>query len=161
KQHPHHGWSLQASGLLLTLALATPAGAQETKVFSHADTLRGSITPQRAWWDVIFYDLHVAINPGDSSIKGYNTITYRVLLPGQEVQMDLQAPLETASRTQNGRRLEYRRDSNAFFVKLVAPKVRSAKTSITVYYQGKPRVARRPPWDGGLIWQRDSLGNRW
>src|SRR5580704_10793464 len=50
------------------------------KVYTHADTLRGSFdTPGRVWWDVTFYDLHVAINPKDSSIRGYNGITYRVL----------------------------------------------------------------------------------
>jgi len=25
--------------------------------FSHADTLRGSITPERAWWNLLHYDL--------------------------------------------------------------------------------------------------------
>jgi len=44
---------------------------------SRADTLRGSFTtPGRRWWDVTFYDLHVAIQPNDSSIAGYNGITY-------------------------------------------------------------------------------------
>ena len=33
--------------------------------------------------------------------------------------------------------------------------------TITVYYHGKPRVAARPPWDGGFVWARDSLGSPW
>jgi len=49
------------------------------RAFTHADTLRGSNTAQRAWWDVSFYDLHVKVNPADSSIAGFNAITYRVL----------------------------------------------------------------------------------
>lgn len=43
--------------------LFTPAfsEAQEikSKTFTHADTLRGSITPQRIWWDVIKYDITI------------------------------------------------------------------------------------------------------
>src|SRR5687767_1687981 len=49
---------------------------------SRADTLRGSFTtPGRSWWDVAFYDLHVAIRPNDSTVAGYNGITYKVLKP--------------------------------------------------------------------------------
>jgi aminopeptidase N len=62
---------------------------------------------------------------------------------------------------QDGRALEFRRDSNAFFVKLVAPQRAGSRKTLTVYYHGKPRVARRPPWDGGLIWRTDSLHNTW
>lgn len=62
----------------LLLCMCQKGFAQGVKVFTHADTLRGSITPQRAWWDVTFYNLHVKINPADSSISGYNGITYLV-----------------------------------------------------------------------------------
>ena len=64
--------------LLLALASASPAAAQE-RVYTHADTLRGSITPERAWWDVVFYDLHVRLDPADSTIRGWNGISYRVI----------------------------------------------------------------------------------
>ncbi|MCO6496131.1 MAG: M1 family metallopeptidase [Chitinophagaceae bacterium] len=33
--------------------------------------------------------------------------------------------------------------------------------NITVYYHGKPRIARQPPWDGGVIWKKDNNGNPW
>ena len=70
-----------------------PANARVPKR-SRADTLRGSFTtPGRAWWDVTFYDLHVAIRPNDSTIAGYNAITYRVLTPAKQMQIDLMEPL--------------------------------------------------------------------
>src|SRR5438132_13103321 len=77
--------------------------------------------PQRSWWDVNFYDLHVKANPADSSINGYNTITYRVVKPASEMQIDLQMPLVVDSIVQDGRALSSRRDGNALFVSLVAP----------------------------------------
>src|SRR4029077_9762988 len=91
-------------------------------VFTHADTLRGSNTPQRAWWDASFYDLHVKVNPTDSSIVGYNAITYRVLRPAprREMQIDLQVPLVVDSIVQDGLELSARRDGNAFFVTLIS-----------------------------------------
>jgi len=148
--------------LAVLLACASLASAQaRPRVFTHADTLRGSNGAGRSWWDAAFYDLHVSVNPADSSIRGYNAITYRVLKPGARMQIDLQVPLDVDSMVQDGRRLEFNRDSNAFFVALRAAQPAGTRKTISVYYHGKPTAAKRPPWDGGFIWQRDSLGNRW
>ena len=150
---------------LLVITLLAPAAlaAQERTHFTRADTLRGSNTPQRAWWDVQFYDLHVAVNPADSSVRGYTGITYRVLTAGRsprEMQIDLQPPMEVDSMVQGGARVSYRRDGNAFFVRAPAPGVGGTAT-VVVHYHGKPRAAKRAPWDGGFVWAFDSLGNRW
>jgi len=146
--------------LLATLAPLTRAAAQPT-TYTHADTLRGSNGPARAWWDAVFYDLHVRVDPADSSVRGWNGITYRVLAPGREMQIDLQVPLEADSMVQRGRRATYRRDGNAFFVTPVGPQRAGDLATITVYYHGRPRVATNPPWGGGFSWAHDSLGNRW
>ncbi|MEP6492120.1 MAG: M1 family metallopeptidase [bacterium] len=129
---------------------------------SHADTLRGSfVTPGRAWWDVTFYDLHVAINPADSSLRGDNSITYRILKPAKEMQIDLMQPLEVDSMVQDGRAVAFRRDSNAFFATLVAPQRSGERKTIRVYYHGRPQIAKNPPWQGGFTWTKDSLGRPW
>jgi len=136
-----------------------PGGAQ--KRFSHADTLRGTNGPARAWWDATFYDLHVVVNPADSSVRGWNGITYRALTPGREMQIDLQVPMEVDSILQNGKALPYRRDGNAFFVTLPSAQTAGARGTVVVHYHGKPRAAKRAPWDGGFVWGQDSLGRRW
>src|SRR3954451_3846909 len=100
-------------------SLATLAQAQEprpAKHFTHADTLRGSNGPSRAWWDATFYDLHVSVNPSDSTIRGWNGITFRALKPGREMQIDLQMPMQVDSMRVAGKPVTYRRDGNAFFV---------------------------------------------
>ncbi len=145
--------------LLLGLLTATPLGAQS--VYTHADTLRGSDGPGRAWWDVTFYDLHVAVSPADSTIAGSNGITYRVTGPSREMQIDLQRPMVVDSIVQEGRSLMARRDGNAFFVTLAAPQPVGSERTVTVYFHGRPVVAKTPPWDGGFIWQTDSLGAPW
>ena len=148
--------------LALLLAAAPPAVAAAQQVaFTHADTLRGSITPERAWWDVVFYDLHVTLDPADSTVRGRNGITYRVTGPSRAMQIDLQVPLEIDSVVQDGRRLGFRRDGNAFFVSMAARQPKGVLRTVTVYYHGRPRVAQKPPWDGGLIWARDPNGGSW
>ena len=147
-------------GCLAVLPLASGV-AQDTSPPTHADSLRGSITPERAWWDVAFYDLHVRFDPATQTIRGVNHISYRVLQQANVMQIDLQVPLQVDSFIQLGRRLEYRRDGNAFFVFLTATQQPGEQQTISVYYGGHPVIARRAPWDGGVVWATDSLGGEW
>jgi aminopeptidase N len=147
-------------GVALACTPLSIVGAQRP-AFTHADTLRGSITPERAWWDVVFYDLHVRIADRDSALSGWNAITYRVTGPRRAMQIDLQTPLEIDSVLQDGRRLAYRRDGNAFFITPVAPQPKGATKAVTVYYHGRPRAAVKPPWDGGMVWAHDPAGRPW
>jgi len=144
------------------LAWQQPARAQTSPVYTRADTLRGSFTtPGRVWWDVAFYDLHVRVDPADSGVRGYNAITYRVLQPAQELQVDLMEPLVVDSMVQDGKVVPYRREGNAFFATLASPQEAGARKTLTVFYHGRPQIARRPPWQGGFTWTTDSLGRPW
>jgi aminopeptidase N len=140
-------------------AVSRTTAAQESTHFTHADTLRGSNGPGRAWWDAEFYDLHIGVNPADSSVRGWNTITYRVIAPAREMQLDLREPLVVDSVLQGGRKISVRRDSDAFFVRLPESHPVGSRGTVSVYYHGRPRVAHHAPWDGGIVWTRDSLGN--
>ena len=67
--------------------------------FTHQDTLRGSIGPERSWWDVLHYDVSVTPDYLSRSISGKTTIRYKVL-PLQKsdyLQIDLQQPLQLDS----------------------------------------------------------------
>jgi aminopeptidase N len=150
-----------ALAVTLGFACATAADAQR-RTFTRADTLRGSYTtPSRSWWDVTFYDLKVRISPADSTLRGSTAISYRVLRPARELQVDLMEPLVVDSMVQDGRRVEFRREGPAHFARLVAAQTAGAVKTLTVHYHGRPRVARRPPWDGGATWAKDSVGRPW
>ncbi len=53
--------SAKAQGLL----------GKKEEVFTRQDTLRGSITPERAWWDLKHYHLDIKVNPADSTDFGF------------------------------------------------------------------------------------------
>ncbi|MDE3182252.1 MAG: M1 family metallopeptidase [Bacteroidota bacterium] len=165
--------------------------------FTHADTLRGSNGPGRSWWNATKYDLHVKFDFGDSSISGYNVISYAPLTKNHAgyFQIDLQEPmqmdsaiLETGSLQYplHKTKLSFTRDGNVFFVYLPDTPVITAKHDINtimitaksakakpaanlipevfnlvIYYHGKPRIAKKAPWDGGFVWKRDKAGNPW
>lgn len=127
----------------------------EKNTFTHQDTLRGSITPERAWWDVTYYHLDVKILPETKSISGKNTIQYKVLNPYTVMQIDLQEPLIITKVVQNGKELHVRHDGNAHFITLIEEQKKGSIMSLDVTYEGKPREAKRAPWDGGFTWKED------
>ncbi|MBI1225704.1 MAG: M1 family peptidase [Bacteroidetes bacterium] len=132
------------------------------QTFTHADTLRGSITPERAWWDARHYDLNVAFDIDNQSISGWNTITYEVLRSTKNrMQIDLMAPLKLDSVLQDGEYLSWEQDGPAYFIKLNSAQKQGSFRKISLYYHGQPIVAKRPPWDGGIIWGKDAQERPW
>ena len=130
--------------------------------FRRADTLRGSITPERAWWKVLRYDISVTPDYATKSIAGANKISYRVT--GDSVtkflQLDLQEPMKIDSILEGGRPLSFSRDGNVWHV-AVPRQPKASVHTVIIYYHGTPREAVNPPWDGGWIWKRDSLDRPW
>ncbi|SCY42101.1 Peptidase family M1 [Nonlabens sp. Hel1_33_55] len=127
--------------------------------FTHQDTLRGSITPERAWWDITYYDLEVKVEPDEKFISGSNIIHYQVLEPYQTLQVDLQEPMTILKAVQNGKELDVEHDGNAHFVQLVDEQIKDSINSVEIFYEGTPREARNAPWDGGFSWKKDKNGN--
>ena len=127
--------------------------------FTRQDTLRGSITKERIWWDLTYYHLDISVDPINRTIKGSNEISYTVLEPYSEIQIDLQNPLVLTKAEQDDENLEIRHDGNAHFIKLKKKQIIGAKNKIKVFYEGKPKTAVRAPWDGGISWTKDKNGN--
>lgn len=143
---------------MLGLCSLETQAQQKTPTFTRQDTLRGTITPERAWWDLTYYHLDISVNPADSSIHGKNTIRYKVLDPYQIMQIDLQPPMRMERVMQNGKQLNVRQEGNAYFVQLIDAQKKGAQNEVEVYYGGKPKVSKNPPWSGGITWKRDAQG---
>jgi Peptidase family M1 domain len=153
------GWGMALAAALV--AAPVSVGAQQAASFTHADTLRGSNGPARAWWDVTYYDVSVRVSPADSSLAGHVGISYRVVAPGREMQLDLQRPMMLDSVVQEGNPLALRRDGDAYFVSLRDEAPLGAIRTVTAHWHGRPVVAVRPPWDGGYSWETDGEGRPW
>ncbi len=145
--------------LLLSLFFLSgiPLLSQDT-AYTLQDSLRGSITPERAWWDLLFYELDVTVDPDRKYIEGSNLIRYKVLEGKQVMQVDLQPPLEIREVSQDGQALEFNSIGNAHFITL-ARKQRPGETGeVIISYGGHPKEAKNAPWDGGFSWSRDANG---
>lgn len=134
--------------------------SEDTEKFTLADTLRGSITPQRKWFDVKYYDLNIKVNPEQKTISGYNDIYFAATEAGKVMQIDLFENMQADSILYGGKKLNYERKFNAVFITFpdgVNPA--GSLQKIRFYYSGAPTVARRPPWDGGFVWTKDQQDN--
>ena len=144
--------------ILLNIAFLFIAGTLfgQKQNFTKQDTLRGSITPERIWWDLKKYHLDIQVFPETKFIKGKNTVTYTVLKPYNVLQIDLQAPLKITNVVQENDTLEVISEGNAHFIQLKKEQIINKVNALTVFYEGKPLEAKRAPWDGGFSWKKDS-----
>ena len=122
------------------------------------DTLRGSITLERSWWDLNYYHLDISVNPEKKYIEGSNLVYYTVLNSNNVLQIDLQEPLELLMAKQEGEELEIQKEGNAYFITLKKDQIVGSLEKINLFYKGNPREAVNAPWDGGISWKKDSNG---
>lgn len=150
---------------LILLAVFNIASAQllttQKKAYTHADTLRGSLRPERTCYDVTFYELRIKVDTAAKSISGSNKIVFNVLEDCNTLQLDLFENMKVVSILSVGKELKYRRDGNAIFVDMGRQLEDGTTGELTVNYYGVPTIAKRPPWDGGFTWSRDMNGKLW
>jgi aminopeptidase N len=144
---------------LLLLLQYNSSWAQNNVTVTRQDTLMGSVTTERAWWDLTYYHLDVQVFPEEKFLKGSNTIQYTVLKPHQIMQIDLQAPLKITKVLQNGRKLKFSNVGDVWYITLATKQTKGKTDRIQVFYEGQPKIAIRPPWDGGIQWEKDADGH--
>jgi len=135
------------------------SNAQET--FTRKDSLRGSLRFERTCFDVLRYDLNIKVNPQEKSIQGFNDITFNVIEDTPKIQLDLFENMVIDSIVLNGKKLQYQREFYAVFVKFQQPLLKDSQQKIRFYYSGNPNIAKRAPWDGGFVFDKDSNGKDW
>tara|TARA_Y100000385_G_scaffold273700_1_gene315873 strand:- start:5459 stop:7123 length:1665 start_codon:yes stop_codon:yes gene_type:complete len=132
---------------------------QNKTLFTKQDTLRGSITEERAWWDLNHYHLDIKVDPEKKYISGHNTIQYTVLKSHSIMQIDLQAPLVITKVTQDSIILPVESVGSAHFISLAETQNVGDINYLKVHYEGHPHEAKNAPWDGGVSWKKDPNGN--
>ncbi len=140
---------------LLTVVLAQTADTPATR----QELLRGTITPEREWWDVLHYDLSVQFMPATRTIRGSNVITFKTLKSGSKMQIDLQTPLAISKVLHGGKELKYEREGNVYWVYFEKELPQGIEDKVEISYGGRPTEAKNPPWSGGISWGRDDLGD--
>jgi aminopeptidase N len=153
------GLIIISSGLFWSAQVSAQTSAVKTK-YTPADSLRGTLTPERTWWDVQRYELSVRPDFNNKTISGDNIISYKVVKENSgavKMQIDLQEPLVIDSVLYNEKTpLKFGKSASVWYLTVPSQKL-AATNNVRIYYHGKVHQAIRAPWDGGFIFGQDSL----
>ena len=125
---------------------------------TRADMLRGAYGPYRENNKLLYYHLDIRLDPEKKYISGKNTIRFRMLKPGDRIQLDLTDKLDIDKILFNGTPLKYDRDGSAVFVNFPRTLRVGEVVSIDFYYSGNPPEVGR---FGGITFKKDSSGHDW
>lgn len=143
---------------LLFLLFPTVFFAQK---FTQQDSLMGSNTPERAWWNVEKYQISVEPDFDTKTIKGSSKINFTVLSEQKRMQIDLRNPLIIDSVIFDGKKLNATRLGDLFYIDFESELALNQTYFIKIYYSGKPIEATNPPWNGGWVWKKDRMNRPW
>ena len=157
----------------LSILIINSLNAQFTK----QDILRGSNGPGRDWWDVQGYNITLTPDYVKKGIKGDVFITFKTKATGKKImQIDLQEPMIIEKAFFDGMSIEFKKVLPNMW-ELTLPEIqhtiyidkaeggkgltKKLQQTIQISFSGKPREAKRPPWDGGWIFAKDVQGRPW
>ena len=152
-------------GVLLLQLISFNANAQlltnTEKTYTRADSLRGSLSPYRTAYDILYYHLDVKVDIANQFISGSNLFRFKATEDFNRLQFDLFSNLTVEKVVYKERELDFDREFNAVFVDFPTGIQKGAIDSFRVFYSGNPIIAKRAPWDGGFVFLKDSMGNPW
>jgi aminopeptidase N len=149
---------------VLLIALSCLAGAlfaqppQTPAAPTHANILRGEYGPYRANNDLLYYHLHVRVDPEKKFLSGDVLTRFKMLQDGTRIQLDLHEALAVDKIIFDGKPLKYERDSGAVFVDFPETLHAGREYSIDFFYSGAPLTTGR---FGGITFKQDPAGRTW
>ena len=129
--------------------------------FTHKDSLRGSLNPARSCYDVNYYHLNIIVDPGRQTVTGIVTIGFTVTKTTDSIQVDLFSNYTVMGAMYDSNWMYVRRYGNCMFIHFTDTLKAGKRYSVDIHYTGHPPIAKKPPWDGGFIWGKDSLERTW
>ena len=148
---------------LFLLVLIQTGSAQQVVRYESG----GELTPDLAAFNVHFYELDLKVNPNDSTVAGTVDIHFDIVHPANRIELalDPEIPIHSVIRKSSGsdqllkiERSDTTRSFYLYFRETVQP---GSREVIRIEYGGTPRIAPRPPWDGGFVWDRTPSGDPW
>lgn len=137
---------------------AIPSDSPASTVPTRADILRGAYGPYRANNHLLSYDLDVRVDPEKQTIRGKNSIRFRMLQDSTRIQIDLSSALNIDKILLGTTPLRYERDSGAVFVDFPETLHTGQDYTIDFYYSGHPLHTGR---FGGFTFGKDPAGRPW
>jgi len=140
-----------------------PKRAGKYPKFKQEAILLGEMNQYRSVFDVTFYDIDIKVMPDDKMLSGVVEIHATATADFDSLQIDLDNQFDIHSIRMGGStdELHYAREERAVFVKMPREMQQGTAFSLSVSYSGKPHKAKKPPWKGGFVWEKDKNKKPW
>ena len=125
----------------------------------------GALMPEQAAFDVTFYDLSLRIDPTQKSIEGTLKMKAKIVHPTALVVLNLDSLLDITTiheiNKHNQVQCNFYRKASLVYIPLQQTRQAGEQLQLSINYGGQPRVAPRPPWNGGFTWEKTTSGQHW
>jgi len=133
------------------------------KTFTQQDTLFGSNTKFRDFWDVKKYEITAEPHFENKSVEGSNRISFTFTkdITDPVFQIDIQQPMKVTNVMSDFEIAEPKREGNFLFIQAKGNFKNGDENFINLDFEGQPIIAKRAPWDGGWVFTKDPWGKEW
>lgn len=149
---------------VLLLSLSAVSFAQRELGVRPTDS-GGPLMPEQAAYDVKHYDLSVRLDIPNQSISGSLAVKALIVKPLSKFVLDLDYPYAVSSVSmlsgRTAKDLKFERKEGKIWIDFPSAQPAGKVVEVKVVYSGKPKVAPRPPWVGGFMWEKTPSGQPW
>jgi aminopeptidase N len=142
--------------IFLFLLLGMTAGVG----FAQMPGYGGKLKPEQGNIDVRHYTIDLDLNIPDRSLTGYAIIQCNLKEPATGLLFDLMDSFRISKVSVNGKPAEFTHQRHELHITKADPWP-AGPAVIRVDYGGHPMIAKRPPWDDGFTFTKDSSGHDW
>lgn len=124
------------------------------------------LSTEQAAYDVLHYDLDLTIDPSTKSIKGSLLCQAEILNKIDVFILDLDRSFNVDSvlfkeNDDDYSKIDFEHTRNVLEISIPTEVSLNDLVSVKVFYHGKPKVSRMPPWDSGFVWSQTPTGDPW
>ena len=134
-----------------------PEDPESFPKLTERNRLLGDLLPERTCYDVKHYLINMDIDVDKKYIKGFVDISASAEENFTRLQFDLARKMKLNGVYYLDHKLKTTRKKDAVFVEF--PDVKKGDNfTFMIEYEGRPLEAKRPPLDGGFVWEKDKKG---
>ena len=125
----------------------------------------GLLQPEQAGYNVHHYALDISVDPDEQAIDGAVEVHAAIHHPLEWFVLDLDTTFSVFSIEMRSddtwSDVRFERRHGQLWAKFDRMKQPGDSLVVRVAYEGQPRVAPNPPWDGGFTWDETPEGDPW
>jgi len=149
--------------LFTVQAAQTSAPAQTAQPALTATTAATGLvrTPEQLATTITLADLSFKVDPARQWLDGDASLHLRVDKPVARLVVDLDRNYTVEAVTVDGISVHWTNPEGRMTVELAKPLAAGGQAVLRIRYAGHPHVAKRAPWDGGIVWATTPSGEPW